>query len=305
MARSPQFTATVALVAAVSIWASSFAVMKAAVAHYHPLLVMFGRMGVAALLFGVAAPSLLRHARAAYVPGDVKRMLFMALCEPCLYFIFESYALTYTSASQAGMATAMLPAMVALTAQITLGERLPRRTWVGFGAAMAGVVWLSLAGVATEDSPNPALGNFLEFVAMVCAVGYMVMLKYLSARYSPWFLTAVQAGVGAVFYAPALLFPAAQATMHIHPGALWAVLYLGSFVSIGAYGLYNFGTSRLPAGQASAFINLIPAISALMGFIFLGERFTPSQCMAAGVVFVGVYLSQSRGRCRHKGTEKG
>ena len=41
----------------------------------------------------------------------------------------------------------------------------------------------------------------------------------------------------------------------ITPQGAAAVVYLGVLVTVGAYGLFNFGISRLPANQASAFVN--------------------------------------------------
>ena len=43
-----------------------------------------------------------------------------------------------------------------------------------------GAVWMSVSGEPTADAPHPALGNFLEFIAMMCAVGYIITLKRLS-----------------------------------------------------------------------------------------------------------------------------
>lgn len=283
-----------ALLVAVTIWASSFISMKSAVTAYHPLVVIFIRMLVAVVLFAFAAKPLLRSAR--YARGDWVPLVFMALCEPCLYFVFESYALTYTSAAQAGMIPAVLPIMVAVTARFVLNERLSPITWIGFFTAMAGVVWLSLGGESNEHAPNPALGNFLEVVAMVCATGYMVTLKKLSFRYSAWFLTAVQAVVGCVFYLPFFLIFHDFGTFEFKLMPFLSIIYLGSLVSIGAYGLYNFGMSRLPAGQASAFTNLIPVMAVFMGWLILGETFTAQQFMAAGLTFFGVFLSRRRKR---------
>lgn len=38
-----------------------------------------------------------------------KYIVLLALCEPCFYFVFEGYAMIYTTASQAGMVVAALP----------------------------------------------------------------------------------------------------------------------------------------------------------------------------------------------------
>ena len=63
-------------------------------------------------------------------------------------------------------------------------------------------------------------------------------------------------------------------------------------VSIGAYGFFNFGISRLPAWQATAFVNLIPVVSILLGWALLGESLNAVQLVGVAVVFGGVILSQ-------------
>jgi drug/metabolite transporter (DMT)-like permease len=73
-----------------------------------------------------------------------------------------------------------------------------------------------------------------------------------------------------------------------------AVIYLGAVITLGAYGLYNFGLKHIPASQASAYVNLIPVFSVLMGWMMLGESFTGTQCLATVLVMAGVYISQRR-----------
>ena len=282
------WVALASLLMAVVLWASSFVVLKLAFRAYHPMVVIFGRMAVAGLCFLFFLPRF----KIPYQKGDLRYLAFMAFCEPCLYFIFEAMAIENTTASQAGMICAMLPLMVAVAARIFLGEILTVRTVAGFILAMAGVVWLSAAGEASPDAPHPALGNFYEFLAMVCAVGYMVTLKHLCRRYSPFFLTAVQAWVGSLFFFPFLLLPGTPLPTGFDPISGPAVIYLGTFVTLGAYGAYNFGSSRIPASQAVAFINLIPVLSVIMGWVILGERFTVMQYPAVLMVFAGIYLSQ-------------
>ncbi len=182
--------------------------------------------------------------------------------------------------------------MVAVAAHFVLGERTSLRTWTGFGLAIAGAIWLSAGAVGSLGSPNPVLGNFLEFLAMVCSVGYMITLKRMSVRYAPLFITALQALVGTVFYFPLLFLPTTQTPVAADPLGLGAIVYLGAFVTLGAYGLYNYGMSKMPAGQATAFTNLIPVMTLGMGWLFLGERLTLLQYLASGLVLFGVVLSQ-------------
>ncbi len=293
MSQSKTTTATLSLITATLLWASSLVALKIAFTGYHPMQVIFGRMLIASLCFLPLIPSFFRIT---WRLKDLRYLLLMAIFEPCLYFIFEAKALVNTSASQAGMITAILPLLVAVAAWAILKERISRLTLCGFAIAISGAIILSLAAEATPSAPAPLLGNLYELAAMVCAAGYTICLKHLSGRYPPLFLTAVQAFIGSIFFAFFLL-PADVGLPNqwlVGPGL--AVIYLGTFITLGAYGLYNYGVSRIPASQAAAFINLIPVFSVILGSVLLAERLTTGQWFAVVLVFAGVFLSHHGGR---------
>ena len=283
--------AVICLVVAMALWGSSFIALKLAFAELPPLWVIFGRMALGSLVFLLAWRW---RGQMHYRTGDWKYLLGLAACEPCLYFLFEALALQHTSAAQAGMVTALLPLLVAVGAFIFLRERISRITLAGFLLALIGAIWLSLAGSADEHASNPVLGNLYELLAMLCAMGYTLLLKHLSSRYSPFLLTAMVAFVGTIFFLPLAWF-SAPLPASVSPMGLGAVAYLGILVTVGAYGLYNFGVSRLPASQASGFTNLIPVFTLLFAILLLGESLNTVQIMAAALVFAGVLLSQWQG----------
>ncbi len=280
---------------AMMLWASSFVALKIAFQSYHPMQVIFGRMLIATCCFLLFIPSFrkIRLRR-----KDVKYLIIMALCEPCLYFLFEAKALELTSASQAGMITAMLPLLVAMLAWLALKEKISRRTLVGFLLAIIGAGWLSLAGETTLNAPAPLLGNLCEFAAMLCAAGYTVSLKHLTSNLPPLFLTAFQAFVGSLFFAPFLLLP------HVGLPTSWdslpalAIIYLGTFITFGAYGCYNFSVSRVPASKAAGYVNLIPVFSVILGMLLLGDRLNLQQWLACLLVFCGVWMSSRGGKSK-------
>ncbi|OEU65912.1 MAG: hypothetical protein BA863_03230 [Desulfovibrio sp. S3730MH75] len=288
-----KYIPVVALVVAVFLWASSFIVLKIALAVYDPMIVIFGRMMLASLCFVFFIP---KFKKQKIHKGDFKWLVIMGFCEPCLYFLFESHAMIYTSASQAGMIVATLPLLMAVSARFVLKEKLSRKTIIGFVLAVIGGIWLSIYSSATEASPDPMLGNFLEFLAMCCAVGYMTILKTMTARYSALFITAFQAFMGAIFYLPLLFMPTTTLPDFYHPAATFSIIYLGIGITLGAYGLYNYGMSRLPASQTTAYVNLIPVFTLIMGWAILDEKLTPTQFIAAGLVMCGVILSQDRSK---------
>ncbi len=287
---APLTGAILGLALAMLIWGSSFVAMKFALQAFHPLAAVFGRLFTASVFFIVFRK---HFGEMHYQRGDWKLLGLMAFCEPCLYFSFETYALVYTSASEASMITGLLPLMTAIAAWFLLSERLTTRTLTGFVVAFIGIVGMSLTGRATESAPQPLLGNSLELLAMVCATGYTIASRRLSARYSPFFITAVQTFVGTAFFAPAMLIPGAPPVARAFTGgAALAVIYMGLMVSVAAYYLYNHALSRMPANKVSPYTNLIPVFSMLLGWWMLGEELTRWQYFSAALVIGGTLTTQ-------------
>ncbi|MCG8566334.1 MAG: DMT family transporter [Desulfobacterales bacterium] len=277
-----------AVIAAVFLWGASFSTMRMAMNQLDPSAVMFLRFAFAltALL-----PFLGRLWPRNYQAGDWKPLGILVLCQPCLYFLFESRALVYTTSSQVGLISACLPLMVALAARIILKETMKPLTLVGLFLSIAGVVGLTAFQAQGETAPHPILGNIMEILAMACACIYMIQIKQLSNRYNGWTLTAFQIITGTLFFSPGiqgiLAAPAGTWTMEL----IATLAFLGVFVSLLAFGLYNYAMGLLPAARASIFINLIPVIAVFLGWLLLDETLNQIQSIAAAVVIFGVILS--------------
>lgn len=283
-----------ALVAAMVLWSSTFVALKYSFRYFPPMFVIFARMFVAAICFLPMLPFIKPRK---ILKKDIYLIIAMSVMEPCFYFVFEAFALKNTTSSQAGMITALLPLAVAVGAAIFLSEKSSVKAYFGFFTAIVGAFILSASGIPEPESPNPVLGNFYEFLAMVCAAGYTLLLKKLSSRHNPFFLTFSQTLCGSIFFA---LIIWVQDVTEIQPfPEQWplipvlVLIYLGTFITMGAYGLYNYGVSKIPASKASVFVNLIPVFSVFWGWTVLGERFTPLQCFAGAIILVGVWISQS------------
>jgi drug/metabolite transporter (DMT)-like permease len=277
---------------AVLFWGTSFAATKTAMDSFPPMMVMWLRMLVASAVF---LPFWRRLPRAERRPGDARYLALSVLFIPCLYFLLEGYAVHFTTSSQAGVISATMPLMVAAGAWLLLRERLGWQGAVGIVVSVAGIAVLSLSGVSQESAPAPLLGNALELGAMVAAAGSTLVIKHLSARYSAWFLTGLQSAVGAVFFAPLALLGGPVDFAAARPEAWAAVLYLGTFASLGAFGLYNSALRLLPANRAALAINLIPALAMLTGWLLLGEALTVPQVAACAAIIGAVVFAEVSG----------
>lgn len=278
------------LAGAMFLWSGTFIAMKAVLAHVHPVFMVFVRMAASSLLM---LPFLrVWWRRTPYSAGDWRILALLVVSEPCLYFIFEAYALRYTTASQAGLITALLPLLVGVSAFFVLGERLAPRVWAGFFLAVCGVAVLTLAGENSESAPNAFFGNALEFMAMLMACVYTLCVRRLRG-YPPFFITAAQALSGTFFFGLLLLLMDAPLPESLPPPQALFCLGFLAFSTIVAYGFYNMGIARFSAAQAASWLNLIPAITLFLGISLLGESLNFIQAVAVAPILVGVVLSQS------------
>lgn len=277
------------LCTAMMVWASSFIALKSSIGPIGPMSVIFLRMFIASLCFLYFIKQFLKLK---FTKDDIKYIALMVFFEPCLYFIFEAKALQYTTAGQAGMITSMMPLITAIGAGIILKEVITTRLLVGSFLAVSGAVWLSLSASSGESASNPLLGNTLEFLAMICGAGYAISIRHLSAKFSAIFLTAIQAFVGVVFFLPFAIWEYFNISMNVTLEALAWVVYLGVFVTLGGYGMFNYALSRIEASKASVYVNLIPVFTVILAFLILGERLQLIEVIASAVILSGVFISQ-------------
>lgn len=291
--KKSEWLVTGSLLLAAVIWGSALVALKLAFQTYDPMVVIFSQMAVASLCF-LFFINRFRGIR--YQKGDVGYIFLLAFFEPCLYFLFEAWALENTTASQAGMIMSLLPFIVAIAAFFFLKEYVTPKILAGFLVSALGACWLSMDAEASQHAPNPLLGNCLEFIAVICGAGYTIMLKFLTKRYSPFFLTGIQTFIGTVFFACFLFLPSTTLPVRFELIPVLSIVYLGIFTTLAAYALFSYGVSRVSSAQASVFLNLIPVFTIFLGWLILGETFTLPQYGACLLVFAGVFISQSKKR---------
>ena len=289
MTKDFSFIGILSLIFAMFIWASSFVALKSAMNDLGPFTVIFFRMLIASLCFLYFIKGFLKYD---FSKKDIKFILLLALFEPCLYFIFESKALQLTSASQAGMITSLMPIITAMVAGYFLKEIISKQMIFGSLIAMGGAIWLSLQGTSSIDAPNPLLGNFLEFLAMLCAAFYTVTVRYLSDRYSALFITAIQVFIGTVFFIPLFLYEYINIGLNMTVESFLWVAYLGVVVTLGGYGLYNYALTKIEASKASIFIYLIPVFTLFLAYFMLNEKLSSLEFIACFIILFGVFISE-------------
>lgn len=273
---------------AVILYGTTLTATKICLDYYSTSQLMTFRLIISAMLFIPFLFTIYKNIK--IEKKDIFLILLMVLCEPCLYFIFETNALKYTTSGQAGIVSALEPVILLIGARIVLKERFLKIVYFGLAIAITGSVLLSLSSDVSELAPRPLLGNFLELIAIILTDTCVITTKYLMDRYPPFFLAGIAVIGGAVFFTLMNISLHNSFQLVLNP-SLFLVIYLG-VLTVVAYALYNFAICTLPASKFSPFLFLLPVAAVIFGWFFLGETINIKQFAACILVFTGIYICQ-------------
>ncbi|MBQ4123473.1 DMT family transporter [bacterium] len=273
---------------AVILYGTTLTATKICLSYYSPSQLMMFRLLISAVLFIPFLFTIYKSIR--IEKRDIWLILLMILCEPCLYFVFETNALKYTTSGQAGIVSALEPVILLIGARIVLKEKFLKIVYVGLAIAVTGSILLSLSSDVSALAPRPLLGNFLELIAIILTDTCVITTKYLMDRYPPFFLAGIAVIGGAIFFTLLNFATGSSFAVVLNP-SLFLVIYLGILTVI-AYALYNFAICTLPASKFSPFLFVLPVAAVLFGWFFLGETINIKQFAACILVFLGIYVCQ-------------
>lgn len=282
--------AYISLVVATVLYGTTLTAMKVCLNFYSEVEMITLRMIISSLLFLPFFLTVYKDLKVDKI--DYKFILLMTICEPCLYFLFETHALRFTTSGQAGVVSSMEPILIIIFAKFILKEHLPKIAYIGVLMGIIGSVVLSLGSDVNELAPNPILGNSLEMCAEILTVTSIITTKYLMDKYPPFFLAGSQVLLGAVFFI-ILNIVRHGSFIPVLNESLPILIYLG-VLTVVSYALYNYGICTLSASKASPFLYMLPISSICFGCFFLGESFNLTQFFACALIFIGIYISQMK-----------
>ena len=180
----------------------------------------------------------------------------------------------------------LAPVMVALGAQIWIGESLPVLAWLGILAVSAGVMVLS-QGIFKTAVPKTSIVAAVIVATLVASYslvdGIGVRLSDSIMGYIGWLFTA-EACV-ALF-----IFKTRWARLRLLPVKTWLLGFIGGILSATAYALVLYVKTEAPLGLVSALRETSVIFAALIGVIWFGEGPKTRRLLAGVIVGVGTIL---------------
>jgi len=289
-ARAQVVWAYAMLVLVMLFWAGNSIVARAVRADIPPFtLALIRWCGAFLVLAPFALPRVLAE-RAAIVRAW-RPVLLLGVLGVASFNAFLYSGLRHTTASNALLLQAAIPALVLLADRLAFRTRPGLPAVAGVLLSMAGVVLIVLHGdPAALFHTGFNRGDVMVLAGVVCWALYTSLLRLRPALHPLSFLAATFA-VGIVAMAPFAIGEwAAGERIHWTPQTALAAAYVAVLPSVVAYALFNTAVTRLGAGPAGQAINLLPVFGALFAAALLGERLAPYHVSGMALVLVGIAL---------------
>ena len=238
---------------------------------------------------------LLKVIKVNYLNKPIKNLFFLALMQPVIYFIFETYGIKYSSSSLAGIMIALIPVIVTIMASYFLKEKPSRAQLFFIVISVAGVGYIALKNSA-DSSSSSMLGIILLVITVMSAAAFNIMSRKLSCSFTPMEITYFMMGLGAVSFN---IFSLCE---HVYLGTLnqyllpftnkdfiISILYLGILSSVIAFLLVNFTLSKIEASKSAVFSNLSTIVSIVAGVVILHEKFKYYHIIGSVMILIGVW----------------
>ncbi len=285
-------SAYIAVSLAMIFWSFTFIWYKIVYQFYNPITTVFFRLIISSIfLFALMYP--LKKIEKIQ-KGDFKFFLLVSVFNPFLYFIGESFGVKLVSSTLAAVIIATIPLFTSFTSSFFLNEKITRMNLMGIIFSIIGVSFIIFE--KNEGITVSPLGIAMLMLAVVAAIGYSIVLKNLSNKYSSITIVSYHNLIGIFLFAP--LFFIFDFKDFIQTGlsqeAWIPLLELAFFGSSFAFIFFTFAIKRIGVGKANAFTNLIPVLTAIIAFFILDEIINLTKIMGISLVIGGLFLSQIR-----------
>lgn len=277
--------------ATIAIWASAFPLTKIAMLHFEPGVLGFLRCAIAAVVLLIIGK--IKHIRLPQKKTDLLWFLLAGASGFGLYLLLFNMGIKTLTSATSSLVLALTPVLTAIAAAKMYQESIKPIGWCMIGLAFAGVVILLL-----WDGLFSVNGGLLwTLSAMVIFSGYNIISRRLSAQgYTP-----LEIAVYGVFSGTLILF------FYLGPGIaelssatlpqLLSLLYLGVFPSGLAYFFWGAALSLTErTSEVTNYMFVTPLLSALLGFLLLGEIPSAGTLIGGGVIIGSIVIFNLKGK---------
>ena len=282
---------------AIALWGMSYIWTDTLIAHDIPVFYfIFVRIFIAGFmlfLFNAASGKSM-----AIQKKDWPKFLALALCEPFIYFIFETYGLKFTgSPTISAMVIATIPIFSVGAGIVFFKEKINLINIAGILLSLVGIIMVAMA--KGEVGEHLVIGILFLLVAVIAEVGHASLTKSLSGNYAAQVIVMYQFLIGSIYLLPLFLWNGLDGfnrELYFSAEVVYPIICLAVLCSSMAFSLWVSTIKVLGVAKSSIFSALIPVVAAMIAWALGHEILNLRQWGGIALSTLGVILSQYSGR---------
>lgn len=280
------------LLVATVIWGGNFVVGRAVAGDIGPFSLNFWRWCLSGVLLAPFAVRGLRN-NFALIKKHIVLLGVLSLCGMVLFHSLIYAALHTTTAINAALVLATMPLVIPVVAYFAGEDSLEFRQGAGIAISFIGVgVIISRGDISLLLNMSFAIGDLLVLAAVVMWSVYSVMLKRLPKDIPPMVVLGIINWMAIIMLLPVYLWEYSNiGGFEISTPNLMAILYVAIFASIVAFVSWNRAVAVVGPNKSGLFIHVIPASSAILAIIFLGETLETYHLLGIVPIAGGIFLT--------------
>jgi len=256
----------------------------------HPLVLAGLRLGIAACLL---APFTLGAIRSRRLDMRALRLGALGGVAYAVHFGAWVRSLELTSVAASVTIVTSTPLMLAVVALITGRDKPTRRHWLAIALGLAGLVVLSLRGMAASAGADELLGDALALLGAVAVVVYLLLVRRLGPDLPTMAFLGVPCAVGS------LLLLGTATLMHVpievpSTHALVFITLAALVPQLIGHGALTYALGSMPPTVVGMATVGEPVVATLLAFLFLGENVDAVTALGCVITLGGVMVALSR-----------
>jgi len=267
------------------IWGGSYLSIKVIVAELDPTLSAFYRFSIAAIILFTILKT--KYPEEKILKEDRVLMALSGLTGVSMYFFFENYSVSYTSASNVAVLISSIPVFTLISQRIVFKEKITLLKFFGAMLSAVGIVIIIASKEKISLFSAGTRGDLMALAAAFCWVIYNIITSKFKGNYKSITVTTYQILWGCVFLSPSLFF-----TKLTVPSlkVIGNTVFLAVLCSCIGYIIYIYCLEHLGATIVTTYINLQPIVTLIFAKLILKESVTLYQILGSVVIILGVFL---------------
>lgn len=272
-------------------WSLSYLSIKVVSEEISPTLSAFYRFALAAVILIIILK--VKYPEEKVLKEDKFKLFLGGVFGIAIYFIFENYAVAYTSASNVAILIASIPVFTLFSQRIIYKEKLTYGKIIGATLSLIGIIIIIASKERVSLFSKGSIGDLMTLGAVFSWIIYNMVCNNFKGNYKSITISTYQVLWGALLLSPSIFFSTLQLPS---TKVILNLGFLSIFCSCIGYIVYIYCLKELGATVITTYINLQPIMSLIAAAVIIKEAVTSWQVVGCIVIIMGVMLVSFDGR---------